>query len=196
MTLDDEQQRDVHLSSRCATDPGAARELFRRYAPFVYRLAYRLLADPSEAEDVVQEVFSEVFTSIHSYRGEAPLKYWLGRVAVRCAWRYLGRIRRYRGRIRLEVVEDTAGRAPDGPAGLDNRNALRRLVQLLDRLGKKRKAAFVINQLEGFTVSETAALLGISVTAAKKRIWHARRELYRLARRDPLLGPWVQQSQE
>jgi DNA-directed RNA polymerase specialized sigma24 family protein len=67
---------------------------------------------------------------------------------------------------------------------------------LLDRLGKKRKTAFVINQLEGFNVSETAALLGISVTAAKKRIWHARRELYRLARNDPVLGPWVQQSQE
>jgi RNA polymerase sigma-70 factor (ECF subfamily) len=194
MSGEDELQRDIRLSRRCTTDPGAAEELFRRYAPFVYRLAYRFLNDPSEAEDVVQEVFSEVFRSIHAYRGEAPLRYWLGRVAVRCAGRYLGRIRRYRGSIRLEMVEDQAGRAPAGPAELDNRTALRRLVRLLDRLGKKRKTAFVIHQLEGFTVSETAALLGISVTAAKKRIWHARRELYRLASKDELLGPWIQRS--
>ncbi len=58
---------------------------------------------------------------------------------------------------------------------------------LVQRLPETRRAVFLLHEVEGYPLAEVAAMLDISVTAAKKRVWRARRELQRMARRDPML---------
>ncbi len=175
-----ELEEDLALARRCVHELEARSELFRRHAPVVYRLARRLLGNPSDAEDVVQEVFIDVFASLERYRGEAPLKSWIYRIAVRRALRH----RRRPAPVPLEVVGEVA---IDGSSTLDSRSLLRRVTRLLDGLSEDRRAIFILHEVEGHSLPEAAALLGISLTAAKKRVWRARRELERLARGDPAL---------
>jgi len=183
---------DLALARRCAKgDAGAREELFRRHAPLVYRLAYRLVRNATEAEDVLQEAFVEVLASIHGYRGEAPLRSWLCRIAVRRALRH--RNRRTRS-AQLELLSGGAEVAQDAVALLDSRAILRSINALLDQLTEDKRAIFMLHEVEGYSLPEAAALLGISVTAAKKRVWRARRDLERLARGDPALASYFERG--
>lgn len=177
-----ELEDDLSLARRCALELKAREELFRLHAPLVFRLARRLLGNTADAEDVVQDVFIDVFASIARYRGEAPLRSWIYRIAVRRALRQ----RRRPAPVPLGLTggEHTA---TDGVATLDGRALLQRVTALLAQLSADRRAIFILHEVEGFSLPEASALLGISLTAAKKRVWRARRELERLARGDPAL---------
>lgn len=178
---------DLALAQRCIDDDAARHQVFREHADAVFRLAWRLVSNRADAEDVVQEVFIQVFASIHTFRGEASLRSWLHRVTVRTAGRYRRRARKRRDQ--LELVVEGMERAPTGATHvLESREALRRLWALLERVVDRRRVVFVLHEVEGYTLPEAAALLDISVTAAKKRVWRARRDLAKLASGDPVLG--------
>ena len=180
---------DLALAQRCARDPQASAELYSRYGDFIYRLSRRIVPNTPDAEDVVQEVFIELLRSIRKYRGEAPLKNWLGKVTVRCCLRHLRRSRRDPARGQ-NIVDEERLSLHDPHNALDSRAALRRLQMLLQKVSSKRRVVFILHQVEGFSLPEAAAMMGISVTAAKKRVWHARRELARMTQNDPLLGQY------
>jgi len=184
-------QEDLALARRCAEDPCAREELFRAHADTVYRLAYRLLGNPQDAEDVVQESFIAVFASLHSFRGEASLKSWLHRITVRTAGHYRRKTRR-KGMASLTLVSEEAqeGKSEDPCRTADARAALKRLRKVLRKVGEGRRVVFILHEVEGYSLPEAAALLDISVTAAKKRVWRARRDLERLAKGDPVLSSY------
>jgi RNA polymerase sigma-70 factor (ECF subfamily) len=188
---------DLALARRCVDDDGARQQVFREHADAVFRLAWRLVSNRADAEDVVQEVFIQVFGSIHSFRGEASLRSWLHRVTVRTAGRYRRRVRRQRDQLEL-VVEGMERPLAGGGLSqvLESREALRRLWQLLERVVDRRRVVFVLHEVEGYTLPEAAALLDISVTAAKKRVWRARRDLAKLASGDPVLGVLFEQERD
>jgi RNA polymerase sigma-70 factor (ECF subfamily) len=176
---------DVQLARRCCDGDERAREdLVRRHAPALYALVRRMVATASDAEDLLQEAFVQVFASLHTYRGEAPLKSWLRRIAVRCACRHH---RRRRSVVELELVEDSPRLSHDPSGVLAGRALLRRIDAALLRLRPKRRAIFVLHEVEGCGLAEAAAILGLSLTAAKKLVWRARKDLERVARRDPEL---------
>jgi len=179
---------DLALARRCATEEAARQEVFRHHADAIFRLAWRLVSNRTDAEDVLQEVFIQVFASISTYRGEASLRSWLHRVTVRTAGRYRRRVRRRRDR--LSVVREPGNEelaTGDLRRIVESREALRRLWSLLDHVADGRRVVFVLHEVEGYTLPEVAALLDISVTAAKKRVWRARRDIEKLARDDAVL---------
>ena len=182
---------DLELARRCVDEEAARREVFRQHADAVFRLAWRLVSNRADAEDVLQESFIQVFASIHNFRGEASLRSWLHRVTVRTAGRYRRKVRRQREQ--LELVIDGMER-PRGDLGqlVEDREALRRLWELLDRVVERRRVVFVLHEVEGYSLPEAAAILDISVTAAKKRVWRARRDLAKLATGDPVLGAFFE----
>ena len=184
-------RQDLVLARRCGDDALAREELFREHCNAVYRLAYRLLGNPLDAEDVVQETFIAVFASLHSFRGEASLRSWLHRITVRTAGHYRRRTRR-KGMVTLSIVGDVSceGTSEDPSRTADARAALKHLRSLLDRIMESRRSVFILHEVEGYSLPEAAALLNISVTAAKKRVWRARRDLERLAEGDDLLASY------
>lgn len=176
---------DLLLARRCAADDASAQEtLFRRHAPALHRLVSRMIGDASEADDVVQDAFVSALDSIGSYRGDAPLSAWLRRVAIRCASRHLT-ARQRRRRVQLELIAAPGDTAVATEPVLTSRAMLRRINELLQELTANQRAVFLLHEVDGYSLPETAALLDISVTAAKKRVWRARAQIERLARRDP-----------
>ena len=184
-------QEDLVLARKCLEDPVAREELFRAHSDTVYRLAYRLLGNPQDAEDVVQESFIAVFSSLHSFRGEASLRSWLHRITVRTAGHYRRKNRR-KGTASLSLVSEDVqeGNAEDPGRTADARAAIEHLRKVLNNVGEGRRAVFMLHEVEGHSLPEAAALLDISVTAAKKRVWRARRDLERLAKGDPVLSSY------
>jgi len=189
---DDRIAEDLNLARSCASDVRAREAFFCRYVDTAFALARKIAGNTADAEDIVQEVFVEAFKSLKHYRGEAPLEHWLKRLIVRTGWRHVKRLHDVsrRNYLRMAMDESDLYTSCTASSALDGRAALRRLYELLDRINPRRRMVFVLYHVDGHTLADCAALLGISVTAAKKLVWRARNDLEKLARHDPLLGPF------
>jgi len=189
--LPDDTRGDRELVRQCETSESARGELYRQHAPALYRLILLLTGNPSDAEDVLQEVFVQALRSLHTYRGEASLRAWLRRIAVRGVARH----RSKRGRtVSLHLVGEPAAAPRDAAAEAHSRAALERLYELLERLNDAQRAVFILHEVAGHPLAEVAALSGISLRAATNRVWRARQKLERLARHDPLLRGYVERK--
>lgn len=135
-----------------------------------HRLAWRLLGgDDAAAEDVVQDAFVRAFRSLSSFRGDSSVDTWFYRILVRTAqnqnrWQWL----RWR-RADPDLDPD------DHPAAAADRDALLRLRlgRAVAHLGRNQRDAFVLVHLEGFTVNDTALLLGKAEGTIKTHLHRA-----------------------
>jgi RNA polymerase sigma-70 factor (ECF subfamily) len=166
-------------------DAAAFRELFQRHVRAVHRVATRIYGPHPDVEDIVQTAFVEAFRSLADFRGDALFSTWITRIAVRVALRAA---RKKSSRpLSLEHAMDRAADTP-GPERLAAaREGLTVLERLLAELKPKRRAAFVLNVLEGYSMDEVAAILGASTTAVKVRVHDARRQFERRLKHHPEL---------
>ncbi len=173
--------------------PDAARRLVARLLPQVRKVLFRVLGPDAEYEDWVQETMFQAFKSLPRYRAEASLETWVTHVAVNTAHQAF---RKRRGRevsgagATWEVDAREPPASPEGRA--ERRELLRALYRLLDRLDEDKRLALALHELQGLPVSRVAELTGVPLSTAKSRIWFGRKELLRMARRDPVLGPLLE----
>ncbi len=163
-------------------EPSAFRELFRLHLSRVHRIVYRVVGSSCDVDDLVQTVFVEGFRSLPSFRGESLFSTWLGRIAVRVSMR--SRRRPALTLVPLDHAPQSVATTGDPHEAASAQEGLRRLDALLATLSPKKRVAFVLHALEGYSVEETAAMVGASVAAVKVRIHDARRELGRRALKD------------
>lgn len=161
-------------------------ELVRTHADRVYRLAYRLSGNRSDAEDLTQETFVRVFRSLADYT-PGTFEGWLHRITTNL---FLDLVRR-RQKIRFDALaEDASDRlASDEPGperAYEQNNLDPEIQRALDTLPADFRAAVVLCDLEGLSYEEIALTLGIKVGTVRSRI-HRGRVLLRqaLAHRDP-----------
>jgi RNA polymerase sigma-70 factor (ECF subfamily) len=180
---------DQQLIERCREgDAQAFTQLFRAHREQVARLAYRMLGGIGDLEDVVQEVFLQVYRSLHDFRGQARFSTWLYRVTVNV-------VLMHRRAARSRPVLVTGTLAPlllSGDALPDEQVARRSRVvafrRLLDRLSDKKRTVFILHELEGLPPAEVAAIVGAPVLTVRTRLFYARRELLSMLRDDPELA--------
>ena len=77
----DEEAKRLHQA--IAGDVQAFRDLVVQYHPLAYSLAYKILDDPQDAEEVVQDAFVKIHRALESFRGEASFKTWIARIVLR-----------------------------------------------------------------------------------------------------------------
>jgi RNA polymerase sigma-70 factor, ECF subfamily len=158
-------------------DLGALGELYDRYAREVWRAVSRCLPDGSDAEDVVHATFLKLPQIAASYDGRASCRNWLCGVAVRLALRHrrgVGRFRHMLSAFAHEVVGRSAG---DPERKASGNQELRVLERALAGLSEKKRAVFVLVELEGLSIEESSRALEIPAATARTRLFHARREL-------------------
>jgi RNA polymerase sigma-70 factor (ECF subfamily) len=191
-----EAQDDLDLARRCAGgDVAAQRQLFHGQRVRVHRTLYRILGSNADMEDLVQDVFLEVFRSLDRFRGEAKLSTWIARITARVAMHYFGRRKPPAQSLDTLSVEVRA----DGPSAERialAREAAERLYRALDRVEPSHRVAFALHVIEGLPLREVADITESSLVATKSRVWRARKEIERRARRDPLLAAFVGPQEE
>ena len=166
-----------------AGDKAACAQCVEIHAPAVYRVALRMMGDPLEAEDVMQETFLNAFRTIESFEGRSGLATWLYRIANNVA---LMRLRKYQP---LFVPIDLQSAEGDGPqttplqlfdwcclpeedfASAEAQGELERAIGALPPVWR---AVFVLRELEGLSTEETAQALELTPANVKVRLHRAR----------------------
>lgn len=155
------------------------------YSPKLYRLALRMLGDPLEAEDVLQESFLKAFNAIDQFEGRSKISTWLYRITSNEA---LMRLRKKRPAV-VSVDEpihldegDTIPRQLEDWCCLPEdefmtSEAMVQLDRAMDELSPALKAAFILRDLQGLSTEEAADALDISQSALKTRLSRARLQL-------------------
>jgi len=166
-------------------DPAAFRALFQAHVGAVHRVVRRMVGARPDVEDLVQTAFVEAFRSLPDFRGDALFSTWLTRIAMRVTMR-AARRRHLAGPALDDVVEPPA---PDaGPEQIvAARETLAQVETLLAELRPKRRAAFVLHVLEGYSMEEVAAILSASTAAVKVRVHDARRHIERRLKQNPAM---------
>lgn len=172
-------------------------ELVHRYEQRVYRVALRVLPNPADAEEIVQETFISAYRNLHRFRGDAKFNTWLTAITLNHA---RGRLRSRRSHIvfsidggdEYEVSEPMQIVAKElSPLELAERAEIRTvLLESLNVLAPGYRAVVLLRDLEGLSTANTAKSLGISIAATKARLYRARRllrkELQMLLSLDPI----------
>jgi RNA polymerase sigma-70 factor (ECF subfamily) len=164
----------------------AYEDLLARFQQPVYALALRLLDDPGEACDVVQEVFLKVFRNVGNFRGQSTLKTWIYRIAVNEAHNARRWFFRHR---RAEVeLDNNPNDARDWKDTIPDRSrspfevAFDREQQLmleaaLERINPIFREAVVLRDISDLAYEEIAEILGVSLGTVKSRILRGREAL-------------------
>lgn len=160
--------------------------LVERFEQQVYNVVARLLKDPEDASDVVQEVFLKIYRNVDSFRSQSSLKTWVYRIAVNEAYnhrRWFGRRRGHEIGLEDEPFEGMTyeqaladpGRTPY-EITLDH-EMQEKFEQALALLKPAFRAAVVLREIEGLTYEEISEVLGVSLGTVKSRIRRGREAL-------------------
>ena len=161
-------------------DPRNFDAVFRRYSPYVARVALRLLGNDSEVDDLVQDVFLEAHRGLGSLREVGALGGWLARICVRRATRRLRR-RRLLALLSLDTVVERE-LACDATASPEQRAEVARLYQRLDRLAAVDRVAWLLRHVEGESLDEMVRLCGCSKSTVQRRLRSAEAQLQEVSR--------------
>lgn len=166
-------------------DQQALETIFKLYSVKLYNVALRILGEPADTEEVIQDVFWTVYRKAKSFQGNSQFSTWLYRLTVNAA---LGKIRRRKSSKEFDYEEYMPKFQADGhhvvrpvvdwSDNLDEQYSKQELKELLgkalDELKPLDKSVVVLSDLEGLSDREIADTLGLSVSAVKTRLHRAR----------------------
>ena len=166
-------------------DVAAFEQLVKRYDRKLFRIAQHVVRNREDSEDTVQEAFLKAFQHLGDFREDSQFSTWLIRITVNQALMKLRKLRTIK-EVSLDedfqADEDTLPRevtdwAPN-PEQLYRKSELRDiLLKSLDRLGPVLRTAFVLRDIDGLSIDETAEVLNVSQAAVKARLRRARLQL-------------------
>ena len=172
------RQGDAALIERCRQgDLGAFEELYAAHAGRLFSLACRMVGNPTDAEDLLQEIFLSAHRKLDGFRGESALGTWLYRLAMNHCLDYL-RSRAARTNQLTDALDDEIGLHDAGSRRLAEQTLTKMDIErALARLPEGCRAAFVLHDVQGLEHREVAAVLGIAEGTSKSQVHKARLRL-------------------
>jgi len=172
-----------------AGDRAAFRAIYLRHRDVVSRLVFRMLGGTRDLEDVVQEVFFQVYRSLKDFRGQSKFSTWLHRVTVNVVLMHRRALRSrptYSEEAHPDTTPDDETVAPDVDA--DRRARVRAFARLVDRLAEKKRVVFILHEIEGVPPAEIAKIVDAPVLTVRTRLFYARREIEAMLADEPVLA--------
>ncbi len=142
--------------------------LFRRYSRYVAHIAYRIVGDSTDAEDLVQDVFLDAHRGLKKRDSHLEIKGWLAVVTVRRASRFLKhrKVKQFLGLIEAPDLRNLV----DPSATPEQAAIATAIYRRLNRLPVKHRIAWTLRHIQGETLERTAELAGCSRATAHRRI--------------------------
>ena len=160
-------------------DKQAAEQTVRRFYPAVSRFLRHLTWNHEDAQDLAQSTFLRAAQGLDEFRFQCTFNHWLHKIAYREYLRWL------RDRREALPIEEAASVLSAANCGTD-------LILVFDALGRLEEGlreTFLLHEVEGFSVKETAGIMDVPEGTVKSRLARAREQLQRrLAALDPVLG--------
>ena len=179
----DAEPSDAELLSRVAAqDRGAIGPLYHRYQPRLYRFLYRMVKDGGMAEELVNEVFLDVWRGAGRFEGRSSPSSWIFSIAHNKA------ISALRKRREKPLDEDEAIELVDPAESQDevvHHGDMRRLMKgCLDRLSPEHRAVIEMTYYQELSVREIAEIVDVPENTVKTRMFHARKRLREMLESD------------
>ena len=143
-------------------------DLFYKYSSYVAFITHRMVGDPAEVDDLIQEVFIDAQKGLAGLNDPGAVKGWLGTITVRRVNRHLQKRRflRFVGLDRVPAYESIADRA----ASPEQRAMIASIYKILDEFPAKERIPWTLKYIQGEDVTEIARLCGCSRATAHRRI--------------------------
>ena len=169
-------------------DSSAYKELLQQFGNKVHNTSIGILQNEEDAEDVTQEVFIEVFKSIHHFKGESKLSTWIYRITVIKSLEFL---RKKKRKKRFGFVQSLFGMESVLPVTdkqhfyhpgveIENKERARILFTAIDKLPENQRTAFVLHKVEGLSYAEIAEVMKTSVSSVESLMFRAKQNLQKL----------------
>src|SRR6266446_1844953 len=170
-------------AARCGNTQ-AFESLVLRHERRVFAVARRITKNREDAEDVVQETFHKVFLHLDDFQEKSRFSTWLTRIAITESLILLRRNRRVAEVLPESpesgvesISEAFVDQSPSPEESCWRRERTELLAEAINRLGPKIRSTILLRDIEERSASETAELLGTSITAVKARVFQGRRKL-------------------
>lgn len=169
----DENQLNTYIHLCRQGDTKAFEHLVVKYQQMVYTLAFRLMCDQGDAEDVTQEVFVKVWRSISSYRESYKFSTWVYKITCNVCYDKL-RSRRSRKEIRLVNCEIHSAE-PNVEDSIHNQQLRELIIVATEGLSPKQKLVFVLSEIDDLEVDQIRTITGMTAAQIKSNLYLARR---------------------
>jgi len=178
----------MNTTTELPFEPVSFDHLYQKYQAYVYRRAVSLLGDSIAAEDVMQNIFIQVYRNLPAYRG-GYLRAWLLRITTNACYDELRRRKRQSRYPIFSLDSDHSElslfeRLSDGQVSAEDeilQNEKQSLIQsCMDELKQEHRAALQLVDLQEMEYGEAAAKLGVPVGTLKSRLWRGRLRLREL----------------
>jgi RNA polymerase sigma-70 factor, ECF subfamily len=188
-SIGSEQDIDIPAAENETPEP---QDAFSRYLPLLHRTAYRYLGNATDAEDAVQDALLSAYKHLDQFRGQSQMSTWLVAIVSNCARMQLRRRPRQIHVSLNEQFGDKEGYTPSerlahfGPSPEEEYRKAelhKHLMQFVEELSPSLRRAFQLRDLDGFSTSEAAQILGVVEGTVKAQVARARAKLTRLVRR-------------
>jgi RNA polymerase sigma-70 factor, ECF subfamily len=158
----------------------AFKEMFYMYRSYAYNLIYKITGPQGDHEDLLQEVFFQIYLSLKTFHGDSSFKTWFHRVVIHVCtrrWRYQKAEKRINSKdtVNLEAVENIV---PNAEMGTLKQLELKDLVeQALEAVDYKLRIPLVLNIYGEMDLAEIAGIMGIPEGTVKSRLFTARKQI-------------------
>ena len=174
---------EAKLVARCLKqDQDALGQLVERYATVVVNLAYRMVGDRTEAEDLAQETFVAAFKALPTFRAESKFSTWLYRIAANKCKDWLRAKRPGQGLHDVEiedVLDERVVEVRTPERLLSQQQVAAELDRAIQRLPLLYREAFVLKHVEGLSYEEMQEILNVNADTLKMRVYKGRLQLSR-----------------
>jgi RNA polymerase sigma-70 factor (ECF subfamily) len=166
-----------------AGDETTLRDFIDRYGPRIYRLAYGILRNRDDAEDIAQEVFAKVYFSINTFQVRSSLYSWVSRIAINECYTYLRKKRPiYESEYPDGMLSTIMQNAADPQPGTDLAVIQRDFIsKLLAEVTEEERVLLVWKEVEGLSLEEISEMTGLNENTIKVKLFRARHRLARAA---------------
>ncbi|MCA9744249.1 MAG: sigma-70 family RNA polymerase sigma factor [Deferribacteres bacterium] len=180
----DSQEEMIKLAQE--GDEQAYRALYTRFCRVVYTLAYQMVGNHTDADEVVQETFIRVFKNIHRLRNTSSFNSWLYQIATNLSID-LRKARTKRRMLPLDESPDnistfelaTSRWVKNPTQVLENKELLKQITLAVDELPAQQKAVVILHEVEGFSKKSISEILDCSLVTVRTNLHHARKKLRR-----------------
>jgi RNA polymerase sigma-70 factor, ECF subfamily len=169
-----------------AGDRAAFHALYLENRDNVARLVFRMGIGKGDLDDLVQDVFIQVFRSLKDFRGQSKFSTWVHKVAVNVVLMHR-RAQRVRPNLDTEIPEGQKARDAGPDDETERHRRMQAFARILSQLSDKKRDVFVLHDLEGMSPAEISEAVQAPVLTVRTRLFYARRELDALMQKEPLL---------
>jgi RNA polymerase sigma factor (sigma-70 family) len=171
-------EADIKIIEGCIKGKRPAQsKLYNSYAPLLFGICMRYARNKDEAEDILQEGFIKIFSSIKGFRGEGSFEGWLKRIIVNTAITHNKQSLKHQFHADIDEIEETKIKTDEAEEIPMMKVPQATLMNLIQKLPEGYKMVFNLYVFEQYTHKEIADFLGISVNTSKSQLMKARRVL-------------------